>query len=412
MKNVIMHHKSRFVPFFLKIILAAPLMLTCSCSSRKIPGVFPVPSDRALTSLDRIVETISANKDKIPTRKMVVYEFTDMAGRARPEGRLVAERLTTKLAQNGEFQVIERSRLEAALKELRLQGTGILDEKTAISAGRFLGAEAVLTGTIARVNGKFEINARAVSVATGEIITGVIVTLREDELLVKEDAPAYGYPVPVRPQAAVLPAAPKGWELWPGWNGEYGRFKLENRKLYYYLTSRQHDELDAPKDGYFPGLLLAKPFKGEKWSVEMKVRYDTYGGGGRYISFYVWLGSDKTRPTWAPRENSTFVIGGYRQTDPGSGNFDSFRVQVNNPGKVLNLDPAISYLRIEREKSVFRVYTSIDGLKYREVLSMASSVAGSAETQKIVIGGQAYSGSTPESYAEYDYIKLNGKPLF
>lgn len=363
--------------------------------------------------LDSIVDALTGREPAGPGRKLVVYEFTDMYSRATPEGRLVAERLTTKLVQTGKFRMIERSRLEAALKELNLQASGIIDENTAIEAGRMLGAEAVITGTIARLNGRFEVNARMISVATGGIISGQIASLREEELLLNEEYSRQSRPqTAARAQApeavpAGSQAAPAGWELWPGWNGgNYGSYKLQDGRLFYYLAARQSDLLESPKDGAVPGMLLAKALKGERWTLDVKVRYSLRAGSGHWLSCYIWLGPDEVRPSLL-QSRAALMLGVQRFRDDG-GHANILYVH-RVPGGTLRLDPEISALRIERDNDRFRLLVSRDGESFEEAADIR--LTGPApETQKVVLGGQ--SASISGAYAEYEHIKLNGRPLF
>ena len=53
-----------------------------------------------------------------------------------------------ELVRQGDFQVVERERLEAVLGEQRLGRLGMLDPKTVAEAGRILGVDYLLLGTI------------------------------------------------------------------------------------------------------------------------------------------------------------------------------------------------------------------------------------------------------------------------
>ncbi len=407
----------------LAALLPAALFAT-ACGSGRPASVSGV-TDLFHSPLGRIAASIVAAKERIPGRKVVVYEFSDISGRSIQEGRLVAERLTTRLARTGEFQVIERSRLEAAMKELNLSASGVIDSGTAARAGRVLGAEAVVTGTLTRVNGKFEINARAISVQTGAIIAAAVEQVDEDDLRVTEALPAETkyqppqasqprQPRPVyQPQAAQQPEPGParglpGWEEWPGWDGRYGSYRLQGGKLVYTLSGRQHDQRDAPRnDGYYPGLLLAREIKGDNWTVETKADYYLRPAGGRWLDVYVWLGEAGVRPTInSPRSMLSMI--GRRQGDTGYGS-DDFQVH-RIPGGVYMFANDIRFMRFTRAGTRFTAHVSTDGKDFREVYSVTFTAAPYAASQKIVLGGQAFAETG--SYAEFEYIKLNGRPLF
>lgn len=60
----------------------------------------------------------------------------------------ITDLIVGELVRRGDFQVIERERLEAVLGEQRLGKLGMLDPKTVAEAGRILGVEYLLMGTI------------------------------------------------------------------------------------------------------------------------------------------------------------------------------------------------------------------------------------------------------------------------
>lgn len=414
---------TKTTPLFLVPLLAA-LLAGCG-AGRTAPGGGAV-TDLFHSPMGRIAASIVAAKERVPGRKIVVYELSDISGRSIPEGKLVAERLTTRLARTGEFRVIERSRLEAAMKELNLSASGMIDAGTAARAGRVLGAEAVVTGTLTRVNGKFEINARAIDVQTGSIIAAAVEQVDEEDLRVTQAvpraaetpaAPLFQAQRPYQPPqqqpvrlAGPGPARglPAGWEEWPGWEGRYGSYLLRDGRLVYTLAGRQHDHRDTVHgDGYYPGLLLAREIKGDNWTVESKADYFMRPSGGRWLSLYLWVGDPKARPSILSK-SSVFCLVARRQMDTGYGS-DNFLVNPV-PGETGIFDRDIRCLRFSRKGKRFEAYVSSDCSRFSRAYSGDLPAAAGAGSQKIVLGGQAFAETG--SYAEFEYIKLNGKPLF
>ena len=368
---------------------------------------------------DRIVNTFLENKNRLPGKKIVVYEFADISGRVKPEGRLVAERLTTRLVQAGEFEVIERNRLEAVLRELNLSSSGAVDEKTALRAGRILGAAAAVTGTLARIKDKFEINARVIDIENGRILTGAMAMVDEDSLSVKADdryyitAPAQQTP-PVQPPAARQPRLtqepPKGWELWPGRDNNYGSYQISGGKLLYRLGARQHDHAwtePEGKNGYYPGLLLAKPLKGENWTVEFKANYHMPRTSGRWLSACLWLGKDGVRPSlFSQAEDLCLCM--FRQADSSS-NSDSFVLHYSQSDRweeTKQIDRNTSHFKFTRRGETLKLDYSEDGVNYLNAFSLKAQPTD-GKAQKLIFGGQSFSDSN--SYAEYENIKINGR---
>lgn len=412
------------------LIFGAMLALTACAGSGGKQGVaglkFPVLS---ADPLDGIVKDITDNSQKFQNKKIVVYEFQDLGGRLKAEGRLIAERLTTKLVRTGEFEVIERGRLESVLQELRLSASGVVDDKTALKAGEILGAGAVITGTLARVDGKFEINARAINVAGGRILTASIARISEESLRIAAEKDAAA---PVQVQYNRQPPAPQGqdsyaglpvqgqalpgWKIWPGLNNSYGRFGFAAGKLSYYLARRQHDGgayETGEATGYYPGLLLSRRISGRKWEIAVKADYRLNSSNGHWFSSYVWLGTNKTRPSWNAR-GMDMAIGLFHKADLGSGTHACTEFGGAAGGKDLGtkiLDRNFRYFKIRRNGNDFYLESSEDGIKYEQVLHVKAPVNIDSSTQEIVLGGQCF-GDPAGSYADYEYAKFNGRALF
>ncbi|MCS7227205.1 MAG: CsgG/HfaB family protein [Gloeomargarita sp. SKYB31] len=64
----------------------------------------------------------------------------------------VSDLLTNRLAQNGAFILVERSRINQILAEQNLGASGRIEPATAAQIGRLLGADAVIIGSISQFN--------------------------------------------------------------------------------------------------------------------------------------------------------------------------------------------------------------------------------------------------------------------
>ncbi|MBI4837697.1 MAG: hypothetical protein HY806_00795 [Nitrospirae bacterium] len=92
------------------------------------------------------------------------FETSDM-------GKIVGEWLITALVETGRFDVIERRLLEKILQEQQIGLSGIIDTQSASRLGKVLGVKTIVTGTVTKLSGYTEVNARVISVETGSIIT-------------------------------------------------------------------------------------------------------------------------------------------------------------------------------------------------------------------------------------------------
>jgi curli biogenesis system outer membrane secretion channel CsgG len=103
-------------------------------------------------------------------------------------GEVAADMIVTRLVNSGEFTVIERERLEAILEEQGFQLSGQVDPDDVVEIGRLAGVMYMITGSVTRFSideigtsvlgrnvgyteAQSEMNVRAISTETGEIIT-------------------------------------------------------------------------------------------------------------------------------------------------------------------------------------------------------------------------------------------------
>ncbi len=87
----------------------------------------------------------------------------------------IPEAIITYLAKAGNIEIVERSRLKDALKEMELGMSGIMDEQTAVEIGKAVGANAILVGSFVSIGDVIRINARLIAVNTSRIIKAEIV---------------------------------------------------------------------------------------------------------------------------------------------------------------------------------------------------------------------------------------------
>ncbi len=82
----------------------------------------------------------------------------------------VTSKMITRLVNLRRFKVIERSALDKIMKEQKLQASGIVDDRTAVSLGKLSGADAMILGTVSFIGGTGKVSARVIDVETGETI--------------------------------------------------------------------------------------------------------------------------------------------------------------------------------------------------------------------------------------------------
>ncbi len=120
---------------------------------------------------DMAVE-ISSTAANNGVKKTAVLSFSNaLSSEAFKEGAVISERLITNLIKEGKLEITERSQLEKVLSELKLENSGLIEEKTAKEVGKVLGADAVIAGTfIKTTDGLAEINARLIRVEDAKVL--------------------------------------------------------------------------------------------------------------------------------------------------------------------------------------------------------------------------------------------------
>ena len=84
----------------------------------------------------------------------------------------LAEGIASRIANVPKIRVMERTQLRQVMQELKLQLSGVMDEKTVRHLGKLVGADFSLVGSFEWVDG-LKVNARVVNNETGEVLYGV-----------------------------------------------------------------------------------------------------------------------------------------------------------------------------------------------------------------------------------------------
>lgn len=119
-------------------------------------------------------EAVAALVDKPPeTLAILPFENNSVTEpeRFEPLSKGLAAMLTTDLNKNGSaLKLIERSKIQALLKEIALNQTGSVDNATAVQVGKILGAQAIAFGSFMVLGSDVRIDVRIIKVETSELI--------------------------------------------------------------------------------------------------------------------------------------------------------------------------------------------------------------------------------------------------
>ena len=100
---------------------------------------------------------------------IAIKDFEVIMGQNKEVAKYVQEDVTTALVNSGQFNVVERSKLKSVLDELQLAQTGLVDPASVKQVGKLLGADIILTGTLAPTGDEWNVNLRVINTETGLI---------------------------------------------------------------------------------------------------------------------------------------------------------------------------------------------------------------------------------------------------
>lgn len=115
--------------------------------------------------------------------RVAVADFPDLQGVGSDLGRYIASRLTTRLAQNPKFFVIERQRLGQVLAELKFSLSDLVDPAKAKRLGQMAGVEAIIVGTLSDLGSQVDLDARMIEIETNRMLLGATMTISKDHVV-------------------------------------------------------------------------------------------------------------------------------------------------------------------------------------------------------------------------------------
>jgi curli biogenesis system outer membrane secretion channel CsgG len=105
---------------------------------------------------------------------LIAVNGLDARGVTADEVATLTDVLRTELLNTGKYKVMERTQMEAILKEQGFQSSGACsDQQCMVEMGQLLGAEQLVAGSIGKVGKAYSINVRIISIRTGEILNNV-----------------------------------------------------------------------------------------------------------------------------------------------------------------------------------------------------------------------------------------------
>jgi len=126
---------------------------------------------QAQTVENKITELSDSLMKKLnKTGKIAVFDFVGLNDEKLIFGKRISESLVTNFSQK-DYKIVERKLLEQVIKEQSFQQSGITGDSLRNEIGKFLGADAVLAGTIKVEKEELIINSRVIDLKTGTVIS-------------------------------------------------------------------------------------------------------------------------------------------------------------------------------------------------------------------------------------------------
>jgi hypothetical protein len=105
---------------------------------------------------------------RIPPKTTIAV--VSIASRDIESAEFVLDELAYVIVSSGGFKVVDRKSLEAIREEQHFQTGGDVDDDSAVSIGKLLGANIVITGSITGVGSTRRLRLKALDVTTAEIV--------------------------------------------------------------------------------------------------------------------------------------------------------------------------------------------------------------------------------------------------
>jgi hypothetical protein len=117
-------------------------------------------------NITRIVPKVRTVAERLAVSMLPFYQNPSF----KEIGDVAYDNLATNLIRQRRFRYVDRSKVNAAIREARLSGTGLVNAGTAVRAGRMTNSEAIIIGVVRETPTSIEVKAQVVDVETSRIM--------------------------------------------------------------------------------------------------------------------------------------------------------------------------------------------------------------------------------------------------
>ena len=131
----------------------------------------PAAAPTAALGPDELDETIREASDyinnNVPAGSFIVILNIQSSSAALSD--YIIDELIANAVNDKNFSVVDRQRLDEIRKEQNFQTSGEVDDDQALSIGRFIGAQSIVTGSVSTLGSRYRITVRALDVETAKV---------------------------------------------------------------------------------------------------------------------------------------------------------------------------------------------------------------------------------------------------
>ncbi|MBD3270940.1 MAG: hypothetical protein GF384_00195 [Elusimicrobia bacterium] len=109
-----------------------------------------------------------------PKRRVAVIDFQNKTAYGQRLGDVATDILITELGKSKKFILVERDKMNRLLEEQKLGMSGVIDPSTAARAGKLLGVNAIVTGSVSQFGTKTEGSDYLITKTKRQIVEAVV----------------------------------------------------------------------------------------------------------------------------------------------------------------------------------------------------------------------------------------------
>jgi hypothetical protein len=153
----------------LGIILMVMMVVGCA------GGAKPVTNSNGMDLDTAIKEAAAQMEIKIPLKTMVA--LVSVASPSTAFSTQVLTRLESAIVNSGKLVVVDRANLDKVREEQGFQLSGEVDDESAKSIGKLLGAGAIVTGSLADLGDVYSLTLKAINIETATVAVSYLADL-------------------------------------------------------------------------------------------------------------------------------------------------------------------------------------------------------------------------------------------